>query len=62
MNIKIVLIQFLLLTFFSFSTVFAYEEMIDNFDEAIKACKFLGVGAQSSEKDIIKNYRGRWGG
>ena len=32
MNIKIVLIQFLLLTFFSFSTVFAYEEMIDNFD------------------------------
>ena len=32
MNIKIVLIQFLLFTFFSFSTVFAYEEMIDNFD------------------------------
>ena len=32
MNIKILLIQFLLLTFFSFSTVFAYEEMIDNFD------------------------------
>ena len=32
MNIKILFIKFLLLTFFSFSTVFAYEEMIDNFD------------------------------
>ena len=39
-----------------------FKEMINNFDEAIKACKFLGVGAQSSEKDIINNYRGRWGG
>ena len=32
MNIKILLVQFSLLTFFSFSTVFANEEMIDNFD------------------------------
>ena len=39
-----------------------FHQMANNFDEAISACQFLGVGAQSSEKDIINNYRGRWGG
>ena len=39
-----------------------FKQMVEYFDEAIGACQFLGVGAQNSEKDIIKNYRGRWGG
>ncbi len=39
-----------------------FHQMVTNFDEAISACQFLGVGAQSSEKDIMNNYRGRWGG
>ena len=39
-----------------------FKQMVDYFDEAISACQFRGVGAQNSEKDIINNYRGRWGG
>ena len=39
-----------------------FKQMTEYFDEAISACQFLGVGAQNSEKDIIDNYRGRWGG
>jgi len=38
-----------------------FKQMVINFDEAISACQFQGLGAQSSEEDIIKNYRGRWG-
>jgi sialic acid synthase SpsE len=38
-----------------------FKEMVQNFDEAAAACRFLGVGHQLSEKDIVKNYRGRWG-
>lgn len=39
-----------------------FKLMVNNFDEAISACEFRGVGAQNSEQDIIKSYRGRWGG
>ena len=38
-----------------------FKNMCQNFDEATKACEYRGVGAQNSEQDIIKNYRGRWG-
>jgi sialic acid synthase SpsE len=38
-----------------------FKQMVLNFDEALSACQFQGVGAQDSEADIIKNYRGRWG-
>jgi len=38
-----------------------FKIMCKNFDEAISACKYWGAGAQTSEKDIIDNYRGRWG-
>jgi sialic acid synthase SpsE len=39
-----------------------FKLMCLNFDEAIKACEYHGAGVQNSELDIIKNYRGRWGG
>ena len=33
---------------------------MQNFDEAAAACRFLGVGHQLSEADIVNNYRA-WG-
>ena len=39
-----------------------FKTMINNFNDALAACKFRGVNAQSIEKDIIENYRGRWSG
>lgn len=38
-----------------------FAEMTSNFEEAKLACRFLGIGSQKNEEDIIKNYRGRWG-
>ena len=38
-----------------------FLEMVANFEEAKAGCKFLGIGSQEDEQDIIENYRGRWG-